>query len=35
MRAAGAMRMRRVSFGLNSAGISGNNRMNLMGRVAV
>ena len=30
-----AMRRRRAGFGLNSAGISGNNWLNLTGRVAV
>ena len=35
VRTAGAMRKRRAGFGLNSAWISGNNRLNLTGRVAV
>ena len=35
MRAARAMWGRRVGFGLNSAGISGNSRLNFWGRVAV
>ena len=32
---AGAMRRGKVGFDLNSAGISGNNRLNLTGRDAV
>ena len=35
MNAAGAMMRGRVNFGLNSAGISGNNRLNLMEGVVV
>ena len=35
MRTTGAMRRRRVGFSLNLVGILGNNRLNLMGHVAV